>query len=280
MAADILMVVYNRPEYTRRTLPRLLDLASDEGGRVWVWQNGDDAEIGALLDEVADHPALFRRHHEPANGPLRDATNWLWRESEGALVGKVDDDCLVHEGWLRETTADHARGRRFGALCAWHYAPEDFDPALAAAKVQEVDGVTLLRNMWTAGSGYLMSRACVDDTGPIGDDETWFDYCVRASRRGWISGWPVPLRFQDHLDDPRAVGSGVSSDADLARSAPLSARSLGVDDLDGWVAALRADAHHVQTASLRPFDYGPIGKRLQRLLRRLRGRGAKRKPIY
>ncbi|MEM9202366.1 MAG: glycosyltransferase [Actinomycetota bacterium] len=280
MSADILMVVYNRAAYTRRTLPRLLEVANAEGGRVWLWRNGDDAAVGDAIAPLLDHPALHRVHHEPANAPLRDAANWLWRESDGDFVGKVDDDCVVHDGWLAGTMEDHRRGTQFGSLCAWHYAEEDFDPDLAAPKIEEIDGVRLLRNMWTAGSGYLMSRACVDDVGPIRSDESWFDFCVRASRRGWVFGWPLPLRFQDHLDDPRAHGSGVTSDAELERSSPLSAHSLGVQSVEEWLDALRADARHVQTSSLRSFDYGPIGKRVNRLRRRLRPGAATRKPIY
>lgn len=33
---DVLMITYNRAEYTRRALARLLDTA-DETMRIWVW---------------------------------------------------------------------------------------------------------------------------------------------------------------------------------------------------------------------------------------------------
>ena len=40
---DILMITYNRPEYTRLSLERLL-ATCDESMRVWVWHNGTDEE--------------------------------------------------------------------------------------------------------------------------------------------------------------------------------------------------------------------------------------------
>lgn len=282
MAADVLMVVHSRPAYTARTLPRLLDVCSAEGGRVWVWRNGDDPEVAEIVAAHRNHPALHEVHHDPDNAALRVATNWMWSTSDGAFVGKVDDDCLVHPGWLTTLTRLHEMGSRFGALCAWHYAPGDFDEALAGPKIQEIDGVRLLRNLWTAGSGYLMRRSVVQDCGGIGDDESWHGFCVRASRRGWISGWPIPLVLQDHLDDPRVEGSGVTTDADLERYLPLSARSLGIATVDDWVRALQADARYVQTASLSPRAYGRFGRVLRRIGRRAGQRhgAADRKPIY
>lgn len=282
MAADVLMVVHSRAAYTARTLPRLLDVCEAEGGRVRVWRNGDDPEVAAVVASCRDHPALHEVHHEPANAPLRVATNWLWAGTDGAFVGKVDDDCLVRPGWLAGLRDLHARGERFGALCAWHYAPDDFDEQLARPKIEEIDGVRLLRNLWTAGSGYVMRRSVVEDCGGIGDDESWHGFCVRASRRGWISGWPLPLILQDHLDDPRIDGSGVTTDADLERYLPLSARSLGITTLDDWIRALRDDARYVQTASLDPRAYSRFGRVLRRIGRRVgRASGAAdRKPIY
>ena len=162
MPVDVLMVVHARPEYSARTLPRLLDVCAAEGGRVWLWRNGDDSAVADVVERHLDHPALHRVHHEPANAPLRDATNWLWRESHGPFVGKVDDDCLVHPGWLATMLELHGRGGHFGALCAWHYAPEDFDEELAAAKIVEIDGVRLLRNLWRrakARTGCRSSRS-------------------------------------------------------------------------------------------------------------------------
>ena len=207
---------------------------------------------------------------------------WLWRESEGPLVAKVDDDCLVHPGWLATMVELHGRGDRFGALCAWHYAPDDFDEALAAPKIEEIDGVRILRNLWTAGSGYVMARALVDECEAIREGESWHGFCLRASGHGWISGWPVPLILQDHLDDPRVDGSGVQSDRDLERYLPLSARSLGITTVEAWSDALRADARHVQTASIDPSTYRGIKPLIRRVGRRLGlvDRASRRKPIY
>ncbi len=282
MTTDILMVVHRRPGYTNETLPRLLDVAAAEDGRVWVWQNGSNAEVTDIVKSCSEHSAMAGVRHDPRNSPLREATNWLWSETEGDFIAKVDDDCLVPTGWLSGLVAQHGLGEHFGALCAWHFPASDFDEVLARPKIQQVGGVTLMRNFWVAGSGYVMSRECVIDCQMIELDESWYDYCLRASMRGWIFGWPLPLILQNHLDDPRVEGSGIQDDSDLRSYIPLSAKSLGVSTVEDWIEALRADARFIQTASIHRYSYGRMAKVARSVGRRVKlsNVASRRKPIY
>ena len=91
---DVLMITYNRPDYTRLALSELL-ARCDASMRVWVWHNGDDAETLALVRSFEDHPRFHRFHHSEQNVGLTAPTNWLLADATGAYLSKVDDDCVV-----------------------------------------------------------------------------------------------------------------------------------------------------------------------------------------
>ena len=101
---DVLLITYRRPAYARLSIESLLAQA-DGHTRVWLWHNGDDQETLALAEGYADHPRVHRFHHSPTNERLRAPTNWIWENSEGAYVSKVDDDCLLEDGWAQYDTA-------------------------------------------------------------------------------------------------------------------------------------------------------------------------------
>lgn len=252
LSADILMITYNRPEYTRLALKRLLDAAGDNV-RVWLWHNGDDEETLDVVRSMSSHPRVFQFHHSHENVRLRAPTNWMWASAKGDLFGKVDDDCLVPLGWCEALANAHADGPRLGVIGCWHFAPDDFHHKLASRKIEQVStDCSILRNCWTGGSGYLMKRACYDELGPIREGQTFTDYCVRASLNGWVNGWHYPLLFQEHMDDPRAEHTQIKNDADLLRTMPLSAGTFGAKTVEEWTESLRRNARFVQIASHNP----------------------------
>ncbi len=246
---DILMITYKRPHYTRLALTRLLETC-DENMRVWIWHNGDHAETLAVVREFEHHPRVHRVHHCPENLRLRAPTNWLYTESKGDFVTKVDDDCLMPDGWAQTLRSAMADEPRFGVLGCWRFQEEDFVPELANQKIQSFGRHSVLRNLWVEGSGYLMRRACVQACGPIGEKESFWGYCLRVSEAGYINGWYWPPLRQPHLDDPREPLSAIKTDADLAANLPLSAIRSGVRTRDGWIAQLHRSARDVQAASL------------------------------
>ena len=99
---DVLMITYNRPEYTRLALDRLL-ATGDENLRVWLWHNGAHEETLSVVREHLDHPCVWKFHHSRENAKLRDPTNWILQEGDSEYVSKVDDDCLVPEGWIEHS---------------------------------------------------------------------------------------------------------------------------------------------------------------------------------
>ncbi len=265
---DILMITYKRAAETRMALTRLLETC-DESMRVWIWHNGEHAETLRVSREFESHPRVHRFHHSTENTRLREPTNWIFTEAEGEFVSKVDDDCLVPDGWSQTLRAAHADEPRFGILGCWRFMPEDFDPDLASKKIEQHAGHSLLRNHWVEGSGYVMKRRCVEECGPLREGESFPSYCIRVARRGWINGWYYPFLWQEHMDDPRAPHTSIKNDEDLERNLPLSAIQRGVRTVADWEAQLKNSAYTVQAAPLNLAYYGKWRRRFRRVLIRM-----------
>ncbi len=273
---DVLLISHDRPDYTRLALGNLLDVADPEV-RVWVWHNGADLQTRQVVEAFLDHPRLYRFHHSPENRKLRDPTNWLWREADGELLAKVDDDCLVPRDWPARMRAAHAAEPRFGALTCWHHAPEDLSERLYRKKLRSYHGISILQNCWVNGSGYTVKRRAIQEQGLLAENQTWSDYCIDLALRGWIHGWLYPFLFEEHMDDPRSPHCRIKTDADLERRAPLSAQVNHVATVEAWLAQQRRSARLVQKAPLDPRRFRGWRRRLSgpelwRILQGLLGR--------
>lgn len=252
---DILMITYNRPEYTRLSLQRLLETCG-ETVRVWLWHNGTHEETLEVVNKYSVHPSVHRFHHSVENVRLTEPTNWLFKESKGKYLSKVDDDCLVPHGWIEKLTAVHEANTDLGVIGCWRFQPEDFDPKLANRKIRELNGGSkILLNCWVEGSGYLMKRACIEQAGTLDQGASFPSYCIKLAQAGWTNGWYVPFLYQEHMDDPRAENSLLKSDADIEKYMPLSAQKFGARTLDDWDAQLRRSARTVQLSSPNPKAY-------------------------
>lgn len=275
MSSDILMITYDRPEYTKLTLSRLLDTCDETMG-VWLWHNGQDARTLAVTRSFANDPRVRRFHHSPTNQGLTAPTNWLWENSEAEYLSKVDDDCIVSPAWARTLRRAHEDNADFGVIGCWRFYEEDFVPELANEKIRSFrGGHRLMRNPWVQGSGYLLKRTCVDDIGPLRDGESFPAWCIRLATRGWVNGWYYPFIHEEHLDDPRSPHTALKSDADLQRRLPLSAARRGVTTLAEWEQQMRDSALALQQASIDPRDHQGVRARIRSLLGRKRRLGGR-----
>jgi hypothetical protein len=264
---DVLLIAHTRADYLALSLPRLLD-SLPEGARAWVWQNEEHPATTAIIHRYRSHPRLFRYHRSPQNQRLAEPTNWLWRSASGRLLGKVDDDCLVSDGWI-EALSDAHEVERLGVIASWHFQPEELLPKTLENRTEPLNnGRALIRNCWVGGSGYLMKRSCVNEQGLLNDARSFTTYCIDLAGAGWSIGWHYPLVLQDHMDDPRSPNTALRADEDLVERSPLSVSRLSEPTLAAWDAQLRTSALRVQTASLRPKDH----RGWRRRLRTLRGR--------
>lgn len=264
---DVLVVTHNRPAYTERSLQAVFD-HSDPATRIWLWHNGNDAATLALIERFRDR--LFRFNHSRENVGLTAPTNWLFQNATGDLLGKVDDDCIVPRSWDTLLKRAHQDEPSFGVLGCWRFFDEDFVPELAEKKIRSFrGGHRLLVNHWVAGTGFLMKRQCVADGGLVKESRGFSEYCIELARRGWVNGWIYPLLYQEHMDDPRAEHTGIRTDEDLRRSAPLSAQMHNITTVSEWEKRLRQSAREVQAAPLDLAYYAPWRRRMRNLRRRV-----------
>lgn len=268
---DLLMITHARPHYTRLSLPRLLD-SCDENTRVWVWHNGMDAETLDVVRANLDHPRLHRFHHSRSNELLREPINWFFDNSDGHLLGFVNDDCLVSEGWVERLSRVHHDVDQLGVIACWHFPLEDFLPDVARQKTRRFEGGhQLMLNPWVQGSGIMLKRQCVDAMGRLpSKDKGFTSYCIRIAAAGWTNGWCVPLVPIDHMDDPRSPNTMLKTDADIERHLPLSAWLRGTRTIESWTAHLRMSARAIQESPIDPRLYVGVRKKIRRLWTRIK----------
>ena len=278
--AEVLYVTHCRPAYTRKSLPRLIK-AVEGLGKIWIWHNADRKEADpeklaqieetwAVLQEYKDHPAIAIIHHSKDNVLLIPAMRWIFSKSKAEFIAKVDDDAMVEEAWLKRMLAVHDHCPKAGILGAWTFLPGDYDEELAAHKIIDIDNdLRILRNNWVSGSAFVMKGDVVRGAGGLRWRESFTHLCCRAARKGWIIGWPLPLIYEDHMDDPRSPNTGFKDEqAFLRASPPLTAKRTGTQTLARWQAQLEESARSVQACGLDKFpDTTILGRSLWILVR-------------
>lgn len=265
---DILMITHNRADYTSLSLERLLE-SCDDTMRVWIWHNGDHEQTLEVVQSFLSHPRAHRFHHSPENARLTTPTNWFWEEADGELLGKVDDDCLLEDGWAQSLQAAHQSYEGFGVLGAWRFLEEDFIPELANRKIREFPGGhRVLENFWVQGSGYLMKRRCVEEQGLLPEGQSFTGYCIDLALRGYTNGWYYPLIREEHLDDPRSPLSAFKDEAYFQARMPLSAARTGARTIAEWQDQIKGEARLAQADSVDPAHWRGWRKQLRRVRRR------------
>lgn len=265
---DILMITYQRPEYTRLALERLLDTCNN-GMRVWVWQNGHHEETIEVVRLLSNHRNFHRLEICPENKRLREPTNWFWQHSDAEFLSKVDDDCLLSDGWAQKLIAAHRDAKELGIIGSWRFYEDDFDETIAGRKIRTfAGGHRLMLNCWVQGSGYVVKRELIRQVGPILPEETFTDYGIRAALGGWVNGWYFPFIHEEHMDDARSPYFN-KTDEDFDRNRPLTAISHGIRTVEEWRAASRELARALQKASPDPRDYVGWRKKMRGAMRRV-----------
>ena len=262
--ADVLFVTHCRAAYTRKSLPGLIK-AVEGHGRIWIWHNGDHKErdpdmlrrieeAWQVVQEYRDHPTIAHIHHSKKNVRLIPAMRWIFSRSKAEFIAKVDDDAIVEEAWLKRMLEVHDYYPKAGILGAWTFMPEDFDEDLAAHKIIDIgNNLRILRNNWVSGSAFVMKAKVVRGLGGLRWRESFTALCCRAARKDWIVGWPLPLIYEDHMDDPRSPNTGYPDDAAYQASPPLSRHRTGAESLSAWEEQLLQSALRVQRCSLNHF---------------------------
>ena len=213
---ELAFVTWNRLEYTRLALPRLLADPTEEF-RLSIWDNGStDGTQEYLKNEVTD-PRIHDITFSDENVGQVEAVNTIWSRSEADLLGKVDNDCLQTPGWTSTLATAHRDIPQLGVVACWHYFPDDFEYERARWKIQEHNGHRILRHPWTCGTGLLTKRSTFEKLGPMPGNSTT-GYWMEMARQGFINGFYYPLIYQEHMDDPKSEYTRLKDEESYQRA--------------------------------------------------------------
>jgi len=264
---DLLLITHDRLFYLEQTLPMLLDSSDDF--RIFWWDNASTQQTRDFVEAHKDG-RFVAQHMSPSNETQRRVTEWFLTQSRAEVIGKVDDDILLPNGWCRTLSNALRCSARFGMLGCWIFAGEDWRPELASKRFQTFDGITLLRNLAVQGQSCVGRREvlerffCVHKAGfPINQS--------KMSMSGLVNGFPVPLVMGHNMDDPRSPLCRF--DEQTQRPLGLTARTRKMHDPSSYGDWIHRDAIRRQRRSFATELLLERAKesRVARIARRLTG---------
>lgn len=197
----LLMITYNRRDYTATSLQRLLECEGDFA--VWVWDNGSQDGCAELVSAFSSHPRVERVHLSPDNVMQSPPFEWLLTECRSPIIGKVDDDCLFPRRWVEPIGDAVLRHDRLGAVGCWTFWPDDFIEQSAAHKIRRFGDIRVVSNAYVGGTGVLLRRQIAQRFFAPRPTAIPIEY-YRMSASGLVNGWHYPLIWAEHMDDPRS----------------------------------------------------------------------------
>lgn len=225
---EIIYLTYNRLEYTQRSLPALLESDHDVDYKVFIHDNGSTDGTVKWLRSI-DHPRIARITYGEINRGIAPVTNEFWRSTRATYIGKIDNDIIVPEGWMREILLrlEHAEEDRMGPVTLYHWIEDwasDVDLAKSAIATTS-NGSQFLRSQHTGGN-YIFHRYLLEELGPVPEDEgfkggftRWQWQAGNALRIGYV--WP--LRFFYMMPLVEAWQKELRNEADEESSAYVHA---------------------------------------------------------
>lgn len=222
----VLMVTFNRLEYTRVALPALL-ASDDVSPEIVVWDNAStDGTREWLVKHYSDDPrvgVILWPHNVGCVHPM----NVVWRGARTPLVAKVDNDTLIPPQLLATLAAFHRRSRQWGVLSGCHFHPGDVPDFEGQAAIDA--GMKVYRRPHVGGCAVMMRQSLFAKLGPIAChhaggsrpflESSWTEYQDQLSRRGFVNGYPLPLTFVDHMEDTRSDHCVLSAEHEAYKTA-------------------------------------------------------------
>ena len=209
MKVDILYITYNRIDSTKLTLPRLLH-STEYPFNLTIVDNGSTDNSVDYLTEIV------RKYHlrkpmklilNRINEGLSKPTNTFWRESKADLVGKIDNDILVENGWLEKLVNAHEKVHDLAIVGGFHFPKGVFNYRKCKQNIYQYDDIAILRQPYIGGN-YIARRRILVEQGEIkeGREESefklggWTGYQSQLSKKGFIIGYHYPLILFEHLN--------------------------------------------------------------------------------
>ena len=232
---DLLLITWNRSSYLEKTIETLFSAKSDF--RLYWWDNASDGLTRELHESLSDD-RIAMRYRSNENVGQFEPFHWFMDNATGDVLGKIDDDILLPEGWIEQIGPMVQSDPRLGMLGCWIFMETDWDGTAAELNTTETAAGPVWQMTCVAGHSFLMHRRIADRFlmhSPFGHGIP-LDR-IQMALEGIISGIPIPPLFAHNMDDPRSPYC-VGAD-DEGQLSALTGRSLGfanAEQYSSWIA--------------------------------------------
>ncbi|QSA97288.1 glycosyltransferase family 2 protein [Methylococcus sp. EFPC2] len=266
------MITWNRFHYAKRTIDNLL--ATNDDFRLYWWDNGSSDGVAEYISALED-PRIVLRHKHDSNVMQAVPTRWFLEQSKADVIGKIDDDTLVPDGWIKTIRPAVERHDRLGMVGCWTFWPEDFErnAGVAQKKIRGFDPHRVLSNLGIGGTAFLMKKSLALKYLIKSHNGTAFPIDrAKMSAEGYCSGWYYPLIWAEHMDDPRSEYC-LGYDESSGGMSALSAKVRGFKTQQEFLNWIKTDADRILDADTSvqikkyKFDNSILGRVMRRLRR-------------
>jgi len=204
---DILYITYNRIDSTKLTLPKLIQSTSYPFSLTIVDNRSSDNTVSYLKEVVSNYGSerIINLILNNKNEGLTKPTNAFWKRSEADLVGKIDNDILVEDGWLEKLVSAHDKIPNLSIIGGFHFPRQVFNYNKCKHNIYQYDDVQILRQPYIGGN-YIAKRDIIFENGFLkeGDNNQfklggWTGYQQKLSDDGYIIGYYYPLISFEHI---------------------------------------------------------------------------------
>lgn len=223
----VLYLTYNRLDYTRQTLPALLERTPL--GRIYIVDNGSTDGTREYLESI-EHEGIERRIFPDTNTGISGAMNLFFElTADQPYVAKIDNDTEVEEGWL-EGLLNALIWARLEIVQAKHFftiagikdwadllEKNRFKTIRVPMRISGCKKSNIILSPMVGGSGIVIRRDSIQEPIPEkGYIFGWYQYQKDdpGGRRGFFDGVYVKLLDKiyynhikaEHLDYKVATG--------------------------------------------------------------------------
>lgn len=195
---SIVYITYNRLEFTRITLPALIEKTSVPFD-LYLWDNASTDGTKEFLLEF-NHPYIKDKILKSYNAGIGEPQDFLWKLGT-ELVGKMDNDIAPSYHWLERMIKAFDANDKFGAIGAWHAWNRWEDSDLEYKVIGDVAYIPCSH----PGGNYIVRQSAVKDKKIPGgniSNRACMSWCTRAEsviegirKDGWTNAFVLGVEF-------------------------------------------------------------------------------------
>lgn len=200
---DIVMLSFNRHEYTRMTLESLLKIdcgiPRDQIKFTVIDQASSDESVDEIATFIHLHPELLEdfivtdKNYGAAGGFGYFLNH---SKSRSPFVGKIDNDSIFTPGWLKKLIDALQVHSKLGIVGAQEFASQGKNEGI----IIDADGVGYYPARFVGGR-FIARREVFENNIPNGNGVWGWTSFQQRSVRKWDIGWCCPPSVIEHVGD-------------------------------------------------------------------------------